>query len=29
MGEDHISSLLPLHFYDRDYTEAFYDWLLT
>ena len=29
MGEDHISSLLPLHFYGRDCTEAFCDWLLT
>ena len=29
MGEDHISSLSPLHFYGRNCTEAFYDWLLT
>ena len=29
MGEDHISSTPPLHFYGRDCTEAFYDWLLT
>ena len=29
MGEDHIASLPPLHFYGRGCTEAFYDWLLT
>ena len=29
MGEDHISSLPPLHIYRRDCTEAFYNWLLT
>ena len=29
MGKDHIPSLPPLHFYGRDCTEAFYDWLLT